>query len=256
MQNSVNSFYQLSFFSSCFKLEADGEINAFIKEKNIPKEQVNPQIKERIKQYLSIEKKKEALENWLAEQTKKTEINIFFQQPRRPTFDVKVGDAPFFGDKNAKVEVVEFSDFQCPFCSKASAILKDLKKKYGNKIKIAFKQYPLPFHSQAKMAAVAALCANDQDMKFFWKMHDAMFADQSKLSVDNLKETAKKIGVDSAKFNACLDEKKFLSKVESDIKEGEAVGVKSTPTFFVNGQLITGAQPIEVFSEIIDSELK
>lgn len=254
-KNLSNDEYMEKYIVSRIKI-SDSEINAFIKDKNIPKEQVNPQIKERIKQYLSIEKKKEALESWLAEQTKKDEINIFFKQPRRPTFDVKVGDAPYFGDKNAKVEVVEFSDFQCPFCSKASSILKDLKKKYGNKIKIAFKQYPLPFHSQAKMAAVAALCANDQDMKFFWKMHDAMFADQSKLSVENLKATAKNIGVDTKKFNSCLDEKKFLAKVESDIKEGEAVGVKSTPTFFVNGQLITGAQPIEVFAEIIDAELK
>jgi protein-disulfide isomerase len=250
-----NDEYMDKFIVSKIKI-TEGEVTRFIKEKNIPKEQINPQIKERIKQYLMVEKKKGALDKWLATKTAKTPINVFFEQPRRPTYDVKIGDAPFFGGENAKVEVVEFSDFQCPFCSKAAGILKDLKKKYGKKIKIAFKQYPLPFHSQAKTAAIAALCANEQKTDYFWKLHDAMFADQSKLSVEALKATAQKIGLDSKKFDSCLDSKKFLAKVESDIKEGQAIGVKSTPTFFVNGQQIQGAQPISVFSEIIDAELK
>lgn len=250
-----NDEYMDKFIVSKIQV-SEKEIEAFIKDKNIPAGQVNPQIKERISQYLMVEKKKEALDNWLAEKTQKNKIEVFFNQPRRPVYDVKIGDAPFFGGKDAKVEVVEFSDFQCPFCSKAATILKELKAKYGKKIKIAFKQYPLPFHSQAKMAAVASLCANDQSTDLFWKMHDIMFADQSKLSVEALKESAKKIGVDSTKFNKCLDEKTFLAKVDANIKEGESVGVKSTPTFFVNGQLISGAQPIEVFSEIIDEELK
>ena len=232
------------------------DINNFVKEKNIPAAQVNPQIKERIKQYLMVEKKKDALDEWLAQKTKSTPIEIFFTKPRRPSFDVKVGNAPTIGDENAKVEVVEFSDFQCPFCSKAAVILKQLKQKYGKKVKIAFKQYPLPFHAQAKGAAMAALCANDQKTEYFWKMHDAMFENQAKLAIADLKETAKRIGVDTAKFNKCLDSQQTLAAVEADIKQGQEIGVKSTPTFFVNGQLIQGAQPIEVFSEIIDAELK
>ncbi len=250
-----NDEYMNKYIVSKIKITAN-DINNFIKEKNIPAGQVNPQIKERIKQYLMVEKRKGALDDWLAAKTKKTPIEVFFTKPRRPTFDVAVGNAPTIGGASAKVEVVEFSDFQCPFCSKASVILKQIKQKYGKKVKIAFKQYPLPFHAQAKIAAVASLCANDQDTKYFWKMHDAMFADQSKLAVNDLKATAKKIGLNSANFDKCLDSKKFLSQVEKDVEQGQAIGVKSTPTFFVNGQLIQGAQPIEVFSEIIDSELK
>jgi predicted DsbA family dithiol-disulfide isomerase len=247
--------YMDKYVVSKIKITAN-DINNFIKEKNIPATQVNPQIKERIKQYLMVEKKKEALDNWLGEKTSKTPIEIFFTKPRRPSFDVKVGNSPIIGAQDAKVEVVEFSDFQCPFCSKASVILKQLKQKYGKKIKIAFKQYPLPFHAQAKDAAVAALCANEQKTEYFWKLHDAMFADQSKLSVADLKMSAKKVGVDSAQFDKCLDSKKYLAQVEADIKQGQDIGVKSTPTFFVNGQLVQGAQPLEVFSEIIDAELK
>lgn len=232
------------------------QIEEFIKDKKIPEQSINPQIKERIKNYLLVEEKKKMIDVWLASKTQKTPIEVFIDRPRRPSYDVKVGDAPYFGGKNAKVEVVEFSDFQCPFCARAADILKQIKNKYGNKVKIAFKQFPLPFHSQAKDAAVAALCANEQDTKYFWKMHDAMFADQSKLAKDALKQTAKKIGVDSKKFDACLDSNKYAKQVEADIEQGQNVGVKSTPTFYVNGQQVTGAQPIEIFSEIIDAELK
>jgi protein-disulfide isomerase len=231
------------------------EIDGFVKERKIPKEQLNPQILEKVKNFLLIEKKRTAVQAWLGEKTAKTGVEVFFDRPQRPTFDVKVGNAPTFGGENAKVTIIEFSDFQCPFCAKGATILTDLKKKYGNKIKVAFKQYPLPFHSQAKKAAVAALCANEQNTKFFWKMHDHMFANQSELAVDKLKATAKKLGLDSAKFDKCLDDNKYIAQVEKDIQEGKAVGVKSTPTFFVNGQLVSGAQPVKVFSEIIDQAL-
>jgi protein-disulfide isomerase len=191
----------------------------------------------------------------LGEQTAKTGINIFFEKPMRPTFDVKVGNAASYGDKNAKVTIVEFSDFQCPYCDQGAKVLADIKKKYGKKVQVAFKQYPLPFHSQAKDAAVAALCMNEQSNELFWKMHDQMFADQSKLAVDSLKATAKSLGADAKKFNKCLDDKKYLGQVEKDIQEGQDIGVKSTPTFFVNGQLVAGAMPLDVFSELIDQEL-
>jgi protein-disulfide isomerase len=232
------------------------QIDAFIKEKKIPAQSINPQIKERIKSYLLVEEKKKMIDSWLASKTKKTPIEVYLDKPTRPSYKVEVADAPFAGGEKATVEVVEFSDFQCPFCARAAEILNQIKKKYGSKVKVAFKQFPLPFHSQAKTASVAALCANEQSTKFFWKMHDAMFADQSKLAVEALKETAKKIGVNIKKFNECLDSNRYLKQVDADIEQGKKVGVKSTPTFYVNGQQVTGAQPIEVFSEIIDSELK
>lgn len=230
-------------------------IDAFVLERKIPKAQLNPQIIEKIKNFLSVEKKREAVQAWLGKKTAKSGIEVFFEKPMRPSFDVKLGDAPFFGSKDAKVTIVEFSDFQCPFCAKGATVLKDLKKKYGSKIKIAFKQYPLPFHNQAKKAAVASLCANEQGVEFFWKMHDHMFDHQDQLAPEKLKEAAKKVGLKPEQFNKCLDDNKYIAQVEKEIQEGQEVGVKSTPTFYVNGKLVSGAQPLEVFSEIIDKEL-
>ena len=232
------------------------EIENFIKERSIPKDQVNADIRERIKQFIEMEKKKKAVDVWLTKQTEKNPVDVFFAKPKRPVFDVKVRNAPFKGAEDAKVTIVEYSDFQCPFCSKGANLVSELEKKYGKKIKIVFKNFPLPFHNQAKIAAEAALCAREQDVKYFWKLHDVMFQDQSKLDRDNLIQSAKKVGLKEADFTQCLDSKKHAAQVEADMAEGQNLGVKSTPTFFVNGQLIAGAQGIEVFSEIIDEALK
>jgi protein-disulfide isomerase len=235
---------------------SDKEIDAFIKDQNIPAEHINPQVREKIKNYLEIERKKEAVDKWLAEQTKKNPVEVYIPKPRRPTFPVEAGNSPFAGDKDAKVVIVEFSDFQCPFCAKGAELLKKIKEKYGKKVKVVFKQFPLPFHNHAEQAAVASLCANEQSTDKFWKMHDDMFANQeTALDPEGLKKTAKKIGLDTAAFEKCLGENKHLAQVKAETEEGKKIGVKSTPTFFVNGQLVSGAQPLEVFAEIIDEEL-
>ncbi len=234
---------------------SDAEVEKFIKDRQIPKDQINPEIKTRIVEYLTVEAKKSAVDKWIAEKTKKSPVEIYLKKPTLPVFDVTVGDAPTKGGGDAKVTIVEFSDFQCPFCSKGATVLAALEKKYGNKIKIAFKHFPLPFHAQALIAAEASMCANEQDVKIFWKMHDAMFADQSKLDQPNLIATAKKAGAKEAEFKACLESGKYKAKIDADVAEGTNIGIKSTPTFFVNGKLINGAQPIEVFSEVIDEEL-
>lgn len=235
---------------------SEKEIEAFIKDQNIPAEHINPQVREKIKNYLEIERKKEAVDKWLAEQTSKSPVEVYIPKPRRPTFPVEVGNAPYAGDKDAKVTIVEFSDFQCPFCAKGAELLKKVKAKYGNKVKVSFKQFPLPFHNHAEQAAVASLCANEQSSDLFWKLHYEMFANQeTALDPEGLKKSAKKIGVKMDQFQKCLSENKYLGQVKADMEEGKKIGVKSTPTFFVNGQLVSGAQPLEVFSEIIDEEL-
>ena len=149
-----------------------------------------------------------------------------------------------------------FSDFQCPFCAKGADVLKELKKKYGNKIKVAFKHFPLDFHKDAALASEASMCVYELKKDKFWSYHDALFADQSKLKKNDLIATAKKLGVDSGKFENCLNSGKYKGHVQGDIAQGRAVGVKSTPTFFVNGMMVNGAQPVEVFSKLIDQELK
>lgn len=231
------------------------EIDNFVKEKQIPQDRLTPQLKERIEQFLLTDKKRAAVDDWIASKTKKGGIDVFIEKPRRPSFNIEIGNAPQT-NKDAPVTIVEFSDFQCPYCSKAALTINELKKKYGKKLNVVFKQYPLPFHSQAKLAANAALCAGEQKADLFWKMHDKMFADQAKLSRTDLDETARKLGVKDGDFKKCMDAKKYFSQIEKDIEQGKALNVKSTPTFFVNGKLVSGAQPAEVFSEIIDEDLK
>lgn len=234
---------------------SDADIEKFIKERQIPKDQVNPEIKERIKQYLEVEVKKTAVDKWIADKTKSTPVEVYIPKPQRPVFDVNIKDAPIKGSGDAKVTIVEYSDFQCPFCSKASKTIAELEKKYGNKIRIAFKNFPLPFHSQARIAAEAAQCVKAQDPKLFWKMHDAMFEDQTKLDKDNLIATAKKIGAKEADFKSCIEATPYKAVIDNDMAEGQKLGIKSTPTFFINGKLVSGAQPTEVFTEVIDEEL-
>jgi protein-disulfide isomerase len=234
---------------------SEKQIDTFVKDQNIPQEHMNPQVREKIKNYIGMEKKKEAIDLWIGEQTKKSQVEVYIPKPRRPTFPVEAGTSPWLGGKDAKVTIVEFSDFQCPFCAKGADIIKELKAKYGDKIKVAFKNFPLPFHNHAEQAAVAGLCANEQGTDKFWKMHDEMFLGQDALDSEGLKKTAKKIGLKLDAFEKCLTENKYLSQVKADMEEGNKAKVKSTPTFFVNGQLINGAQSMDVFSEIIDEAL-
>ncbi|HXJ20272.1 MAG TPA: thioredoxin domain-containing protein [Polyangia bacterium] len=169
-------------------------------------------------------------------------------------YDVKVGDAPAKGPASAPVTLVAFSDFQCPFCSRAVPTVRQLETDYSGKIRIVFKQFPLPFHDKAHLAAEAALAAKDQGK--FWQMHDKMFANQQALDRASLERYAQELGLDMAKFKAALDSGKYKDKVDAEDREGAAVGVTGTPTFFVNGTRLVGAQPIDAFKAVIDKELK
>ncbi|NDF14847.1 DsbA family protein [bacterium] len=148
-----------------------------------------------------------------------------------------------------------FSDFQCPFCSRAAKTVSEIKKKYGNKVKLVFKHFPLPMHQQAGPASEASMCVFEQNKDKFWKFHDMAFEKQSSLDNDSLVKYAKAVGADEKKFKECFEGKKFSEAVKADLAYGEKLGVRSTPTFFVNGQLLSGALPIDQFSEVIDEEL-
>jgi len=233
------------------------EIEAFIKERGIPKQHINDAMKKKVEQFLLQQKKREAIEKWVGSKTAKKPVAVFLNRPERPVYDVSAGSSPFKGGSRAKVTVVEFSDFQCPFCKKGASLLREITKKYGDKVKIAFKQYPLPFHQQASKAAEASLCANELGgAKSFWKYHDKLFSEQGKLAVADLIAHGVAQGLNPEKFKKCLDSGRHAGTVKKEMDEGKAVGVKSTPTFFVNGKMVSGAQPLSVFSEIIDEELK
>ncbi len=171
-----------------------------------------------------------------------------------PAKKVEVGNAPVRGPKNAPITVVLFSDFQCPFCSRVEPSIAELQKLYPGKVRVAWKNYPLPFHNNAKPAAEAALAANEQGK--FWEMHDILFKNQQALTADDLEKYAKEIGLDMTKFKAAIDSHKFAAQIEADTKQGSALGVQGTPAAFVNGQLVSGAQPVDAFKKIVEADLK
>lgn len=232
---------------------SDKDFNSFVKEKGIPKEQI-AQLKDRIYAYMKMQKKQDQLQAQIVKLSKEHKVDLFFKKPDIKV-NIEIGSSPSFGKKDSKIKIVEFSDFQCPFCSRAAKTVTDLKKMYGNKIEFAFKQYPLPMHPNARPASEASLCVNAQSTDKFWKYHDKLFANSDKLDGESLKKFAKEVGANEAEFQKCMDEKRFAKAVEEDMAYGNKIGVRSTPTFFVNGKAVQGAQPIEAFKEIIEEEL-
>lgn len=184
-------------------------------------------------------------------------------QPSGPV-NVSADDDAVLGNKNAPITLIEFSDFQCPFCRKFMIdTLPQIKKEYidTGKVKLVYRDFPLSFHPGAAPAAEGAECAEDQGK--FWEMHDAIFNEQEKqgsgtiqFGIADVKKWAAKIGLDTAKFNQCLDSGKYKAEVEKDIADGTAAGVTGTPAIFINGRLVVGAQPFSAFKIVIDEELK
>ncbi|MBS3069031.1 DsbA family protein [Candidatus Micrarchaeota archaeon] len=175
-------------------------------------------------------------------------------KPTAPVADIDVAGRLFRGGANAEVLIVEYSDFQCPFCERVTPTVQQILSTYGDQVKLVYKHFPLEsLHPNAVKAAEASECAADQGK--FWEMHDAMFADQNKLSTTDLKATAAGLGMDSTAFNACLDGGSKLAIVSADATEGSNYGVSGTPTFFINGQMVVGAQPFSSFKSVIDAEL-
>jgi len=160
---------------------------------------------------------------------------------------------PSLGAADAPVTVVEFSDFQCPYCGRAVATVKALHQRYPDRIRIVYRHLPLSFHGQARLAAVASVCADAQGR--FWDYHDLLFAHQQALGRDDLIGYANTLGLDRDAFEACLDSSEATEKVVADLQAAEDAGATGTPTFFVNGIKLTGARPLDQFEALIDDEL-
>ncbi|MBI2597840.1 MAG: DsbA family protein [Candidatus Diapherotrites archaeon] len=158
-----------------------------------------------------------------------------------------------FGDPNAKVKIVEFSDFECPFCGRSFPTVKALAEKYGSNLAIYYAHFPLSFHPRARPSALASECAAEQGK--FKEYHDKLFENQTALDDASLKKYSSNLGLDTAKFNQCLDSSKYAQKVDSDTDLGSRSGVSGTPTFFINGRSVVGAQPQSSFESVIDSFL-
>jgi protein-disulfide isomerase len=168
-------------------------------------------------------------------------------------YTVDSGSAPIRGGKDAQVTIVEFSDFQCPFCSRVNPTLAQINQTYGDKVKVAFKHLPLRIHPDAPAAHAAAESAHRQGK--FWEMHDKIFANQREIKPDKLREYAKEIGLDLEKFDKDVVSPDVKKRVDSDSQEADKLGVSGTPAFFINGRYLSGAQPFESFKKLIDEEL-
>jgi predicted DsbA family dithiol-disulfide isomerase len=167
--------------------------------------------------------------------------------------EVSTGAGPLRGNPEAPVTIVEFSDFQCPYCVRARPIVNRVREVYGDRLRFAFRHFPLDFHELAQKAGEAAACAGDQGR--FWEMHDRLWESPGRLGVPDLKGHAAALGLDAAAFGQCLDSGRQAALVQSDTEAGQRLGVTGTPAFFINGRAIVGAVPFEAFAEVIDDEL-
>jgi protein-disulfide isomerase len=212
------------------------------------------QVRPALKSYLERQRRSEAHDQLVEElKAKATGIDVLLDPPRYTV--ATTADDPVRGPADAPVEIIEFSDFQCPFCGRVKPTLDRLRKQYEGRIKIVFRNFPLTsIHPQAYSAAEAAECARRQGK--FWEYHDALFANQRALTPDDLKKHAADLGLDTAAFAACLDGGQAKARVDADLDAAQALGLTSTPAFFVNGRFLSGAQPYEAFDKIVLEELK
>jgi protein-disulfide isomerase len=209
------------------------------------------QVKPQIVQYLRNSKMQERLGTFIGELKAKHKTSIALKPPMVEV--ATAGRPERGGGAKAPITIIEFSDYECPFCKRGEDSIAKVMQAYGDKIRLVFRDFPLPMHPQARPAAEAAGCANAQGK--FWEYHAKLFANQTALGEDKLKQYAKDVGLDTAKFDECLAKKPFKAAIDKDIADGSEVGVTGTPAFFVNGRMLSGAQPFEKFKEVIDDEL-
>lgn len=193
--------------------------------------------------------------SFLAGLREKAKVEVKLSAPPAQRVEVSVDDDPSLGsDVSAKITLIEFSDYQCPFCGRARGTVNQILETYKEDVHYVFRDFPLGFHKEAFAAHVAAQCANDQGK--YWEYNKLLFANQRGLQVEKLKGYAKDLNLKTDEFNQCLDTNKYESEVQKDMQAGIQAGVSGTPAFFINGIPISGAQPFENFKTIIDDELK
>jgi len=232
---------------------SDIEINAWYEDnQSRVRGRTLDQLKGQIADLLRKERRAEANAKLDARLQKEQKVEVFLQPYRVP---LNNEGAPSMGPDDAPVTFVEFSDFQCPFCSQFHPTMKQIADKYGDKVRVVYRQYPIPsLHPNAFKAAEASLCAHEQGK--FWELHDMMFQEQNQLTISDLKSKAARLKLDQKKFDACLDSGKYTERVQNDAKEGSKIGVNGTPALFVNGvEIDGGAVGFDVVSQAIDKEL-
>ncbi len=215
----------------------------------IPPDATFESLKDRIGQALVNQQRQSQMQKVVADLQKQANLKLDLPQPRISV----AAEGPARGPKDAPVTIVEFSDFECPYCGSAHDTVEQVMNAYAGKVRLVYRQFPLSFHPHAAKAAEASLCAADQGK--FWEYHDVLFKNQKKLEPTELKAHATEVGLDGQKFGQCLDSGDKKKAVDADQQAGLQAGVGGTPAFFINGIFLNGAQPIDEFKKVIDGEL-
>jgi protein-disulfide isomerase len=214
----------------------------------IPREQALPQVR----QYLMDQQRRQYRVPLIRRLKRELGVTTYLDPLRT---EIATAGYPTRGSANAPVTIVEFSDFECPFCGGLFPTLKLVEKNYSDKVRLVYRHFPLTnIHPRAQKAAEAAVCANEQG--HFWEFHDSMFGNQQQLTVDDLKRRAVAMKLDAAAFNSCLDSGRAAEAVKKDATEGAQAGVTGTPAMFINGRMLSGNQPYNEIRDIIEDELK
>lgn len=225
--------------------DANKSRNRSIKGKTL--EQVTPMIRKTLEQQKVASRRRA----YVSELRAQSDVKVMLQPPRAKV-PVPEGE-PAKGPEDAPIVVVEFSDYQCPYCKRAEVTVDQVLAEYGDKIRLVFRDYPLAFHDRAVPAAVAARCAGKQDK--YWEYHGNLTKINGNLSDEDLRKRAQDLQLDMEAFTACYDSNEFEPVVQASMQEASALGVTGTPTFFINGRMLVGAKPFEEFKAVIDEEL-
>lgn len=211
------------------------------------------EVREKIKNYLETKARHERRERFMADLRSKYAVEINLQKPEPPKMDIAVSQIdPVVGNPEAPVTIVEFTDFQCPFCISSQQTLREILNKYPDEVKVVTRNFPLSGHEGARPLALASLCANEQGR--YQEYREKAFGMQ-KPTDESLEKLAGEVGLDTKKFSKCLSSKKYNDQINADIEYGQSVGVRGTPAFFVNGYPIMGAAPQEDFEAMIKKAL-
>ena len=230
----------------------DAEVDEFFQRNQARVQGTREQLDAPIRQFLRRQQAQAGFDALIAELEEKYEAESFLEPFR---FEVNSSGFPSKGAEDAAVTIVEFSDFECPFCLRVVPTLDRILEDYGDDVRLVFRQFPLNnIHPNAQNAAEASLCAADQSR--FWQYHDALFAAPGGLDRESLRRTASDIGLDTDAFDSCLDSRRHSAAVDADLEAGRMLGITGTPALFINGRFLSGAQPYEVISAIIDDELR
>ena len=233
----------------------DAEVTTFISQNRARLPQMSEaDLKLKVGDYLRLVKLNERRHALIESLRAQRPVTVYLQAPAAARVPVSANRGFVRGAMDAPVTIVEFTDFQCPYCKTATATVKQLLKKYPGKVRWVFRDFPIPrLHPEAPKAHEAARCAGEQGK--FWEYHDLLFDRSPRQAPDDLKQYANDLKLDTAAFDQCLDSGKHATEVNSDVQEGVRLRVEGTPTFFINGRRLAGSEPLTTFQKIIDSEL-